>query len=101
MEKVVPQKEAEMVQEQQCWPTKSVAERLNHKLAFKFFGPFTIVSKVNPMAYEVALPEGNNMHSIFHVSQLKPFVPANVSCQLVFTRSNSTTRSLKRFWTHD
>jgi translation initiation factor IF-1 len=56
----------------------SAAEIVNRKLAFKFFGPLSMVRKVNSVAYEVALPEGSNVHPVFHVSQLKSFVPANV-----------------------
>jgi hypothetical protein len=55
----------------------SVASRPYPKLAFKFFGPFTIARKVNPVAYELALPLGCGIHPVFHVSQLKPQVGSN------------------------
>jgi hypothetical protein len=55
----------------------SVASRPYPKLAFKFFGPFTIARKVNHVAYELALPPGCGIHPVFHVSQLKPHVGSN------------------------
>jgi hypothetical protein len=60
----------------------SVASRPYPKLAFKFFGPFTIVRKVNPVAYELALPPGCGIHPVFHVSQLKPQVGSNTPVSL-------------------
>nr|GEZ91248.1 putative reverse transcriptase domain-containing protein [Tanacetum cinerariifolium] len=42
------------------------------KLAPRFFGPFDIVEKVGPVAYQLDLPEKlNGVHDTFHVSNLK------------------------------
>nr|GEU89420.1 putative reverse transcriptase domain-containing protein [Tanacetum cinerariifolium]GEV30885.1 putative reverse transcriptase domain-containing protein [Tanacetum cinerariifolium] len=42
------------------------------KLTPRFFGPFEIVEKVGPMAYQLDLPkELNGVHDTFHVSNLK------------------------------
>jgi hypothetical protein len=53
---------------------KSVGERMNQKLAFRFFGPFEVIKQVNAVAYELALPSGSSIHPVFHVSQLKSAV---------------------------
>ncbi|GJR40971.1 putative reverse transcriptase domain-containing protein [Tanacetum coccineum] len=42
------------------------------KLAPRFFGPFEIIEKVGPVAYQLYLPkELNSVHDTFHVSNLK------------------------------
>ncbi|GKD42428.1 putative reverse transcriptase domain-containing protein [Tanacetum coccineum] len=42
------------------------------KLAPRFVGPFEIIEKVSPMAYQLDLPEElNGVHDTFHVSNLK------------------------------
>ncbi|GJZ16413.1 hypothetical protein Tco_0552090 [Tanacetum coccineum] len=42
------------------------------KLAPRFVGPFEIIEKVGPVAYQLDLPEElNNVHDTFHVSNLK------------------------------
>lgn len=59
----------------QPYVQSSLAPRSNQKLAFKFFGPYEIVSRIGACAYELKLPDGCSIHPVFHVSQLKPFVP--------------------------
>lgn len=50
---------------------KSVAPRANHKLAYKFFGPYTILERVGEVAYCLDLPNTSKVHPVFHVSLLR------------------------------
>lgn len=52
----------------------SIAPRANHKLAFRYFGPFKIVARVGAVAYELDLPEKCRVHPVFHVSLLKKHI---------------------------
>jgi hypothetical protein len=52
----------------------SLVERQNHKLSFRFFGPYIIVKQINPVAYELDLQVGSSVHPVFHVSQLKAII---------------------------
>ena len=46
-----------------------------HKLTPRFIGPFEILKHGSPVAYQVALPPSlSNLHSVFHISQLKKYV---------------------------
>jgi hypothetical protein len=55
----------------QPYVQSSLAPRANQKLAFKFFGPYTILARVGSVAYKLALPPSSSIHPVFHVSQLK------------------------------
>jgi len=56
----------------------SVAPRSNHKLSFRFYGPFPVIKRVGAVAYELQLPEKCRIHPVVHVSQLKRHVPSSV-----------------------
>ena len=46
------------------------------KLAPRYIGPFDIRSKVGKVAYMLVLPpELSRIHSIFHVSMLRTYIP--------------------------
>ena len=46
------------------------------KLTPKFIGPYQILQRIGLVAYEIALPPSlANIHNIFHVSQLRKYVP--------------------------
>lgn len=52
----------------QPYVQSSVAKRANHKLSFKFFGPFQILQKVGSLAYKLDLPSDCFIHPVVHVS---------------------------------
>lgn len=61
----------------QPYVQSSLAPRANQKLAFKFFGPFTIIEKIGAVAYKLQLPDSAAIHPVFHVSQLKAAAPSD------------------------
>jgi len=47
-----------------------------NKLDPRYIGPFEILERIGPLAYRLALPpEIEKIHDVFHVSQLRKYVP--------------------------
>jgi hypothetical protein len=51
---------------------KSLVSRCNEKLAARYYGPYTVKQRVGKVAYRLELPHDVAIHSVFHVSQLRP-----------------------------
>ncbi len=53
-----------------------------NKLAPKFIGPFTVTKIISPVAVRLKLPPAyKRIHSVFHVSKLKPVFHASINPQ--------------------
>lgn len=59
----------------QPYAQTSLAVRSNHKLAFRYFGPFQVTARVGAVAYRLQLPPGCSIHPVIHVSQLRQAPP--------------------------
>jgi len=51
----------------------STIKNIKRKLADQLIGPFEILRKISPLAYELKLPNNMHCHPVFHVSLLEPY----------------------------
>uniref|UniRef100_A0A8R7P267 Tf2-1-like SH3-like domain-containing protein n=1 Tax=Triticum urartu TaxID=4572 RepID=A0A8R7P267_TRIUA len=79
-----------------------VARRANHKLSFKFFGPFLVIRRINEVTYELQLPEGSSIFPVFQVSQLRkaltPGTSASSSLPSMSDTANVLVKILDKRW---
>jgi hypothetical protein len=55
-----------------------------HKISPNFYGSYTILKHVGPMAYKLALPDHSKLHPVFHVSCLKEVIGTKCHIQTSF-----------------
>lgn len=63
----------------QPYEQTSVADHANHKLSFRYFGPFQVIARVGAVAYKLALPPTSKIYPVFHVSLLRGTQPPTTS----------------------
>jgi hypothetical protein len=65
-------------------PYKQTSFKVEHcqKLALKFYGPYTILKRVGPMAYQLAMPSDSTIHLVFHVSCLNKVIGTKFQTQM-------------------
>ena len=65
----------------QQYKQMSLKQQGKNKLAHKFYEPYQIIQKINPVAYELKLPDKSRIHKVFHVSNLKKQLGQHQSAQ--------------------
>ena len=62
---------------------QSLCNRLNEKLAPRYFGPFEVLRRVGQVAYQLKLPPAVKIHDVFPVPQLKRTIGSHASCSTI------------------
>ena len=52
--------------------------RPSNKLDYRRLGSFSIIKRVNEVAYRLELPPSMKIHSVFHVSLLEPYKDSTI-----------------------
>jgi transposase InsO family protein len=50
----------------------------SRKFQQRYIGPYSIISKISEVAYEIDLPNTMNCHNVFHISKLRPCTTVDV-----------------------
>lgn len=53
----------------------NLPEKANRNMGYQRVGPFKIVRKAGPLAYEIKLPSHLKFHPVISIAQLEPYVP--------------------------
>jgi hypothetical protein len=59
----------------QTYVQSSMVNRLCPKVVYKFYEPYTVQEHVGLAAYRLDIPVNSVVHPVFHISQLKEFIP--------------------------
>jgi hypothetical protein len=51
----------------QPYAQSSVVSRPFHKLAYKYYGPFSVLDRIGKATYKLDLPPGSLIHLVFHI----------------------------------
>lgn len=62
----------------------SLAPRAHQKLAFRFFGLYRVLARIDFVAYKREFPVHSSIHPIFHVSQLSKLLDRSVRLFLLY-----------------
>lgn len=73
------QEEVYHVNDQVLLSTKNIrTERPTKKLDYTWIGPYRIKRQINPVTYELDLPENMKIHNVFHSQLLKRYVEGDI-----------------------
>ena len=59
----------------------SLKQQEKNKPGPKFYGPYQIIRKISPVAYELKLADKSRIHNVFHVSNLKKLLGQHQTAQ--------------------